>query len=91
VFGRFDDGSTLAIEIDRAYKAWSLAKLRHAAQTGSSALWLRWDGTPPPYRHGEVQVLDLTMARSFATQPLTTRDARKRRIDPAVEPAGAKG
>ena len=32
----------LAIEIDRANKAWSLAKLVQARQNGAHAVWVRW-------------------------------------------------
>lgn len=40
----FPDGSTLAIEIDRAFKNWSARKLRHAKAAGMVELWIRWSG-----------------------------------------------
>ena len=60
LFARFDDGSSVAIEIDRGNKLWSLRKLEYVAgESGSTALWVRWHGRVSMPTGSCVTVLNL--------------------------------
>lgn len=45
LIAKMPDGSRLAVEVDRAYKRWSLVKLISLQQKepNTRGLWLRWD------------------------------------------------
>jgi hypothetical protein len=61
IFARFHDGSSLAVELDRANKTWSLFKLSHmATQFGAEAVWIRWRGTIKFQSCKPVAFVDLT-------------------------------
>lgn len=58
LMAQFADGSSLAIEIDRTNKQWSIEKLESALEAGSLGLWVRWRGAAPA-DHPAIPVLDL--------------------------------
>jgi len=61
LFVEFADGSTIALEIDRANKRWSLAKLQYASQElDSCSLWARWRGVVALPPGSGVEILDLS-------------------------------
>jgi hypothetical protein len=61
LFAVFPDQSSLAIEIDRSNKAWSLEKLEHVAtQRNCRVLWIRWRGRVKMPEGCPIPVLDLT-------------------------------
>lgn len=45
IVASFQDGSSLAIEIDRGNKRFSVEKLESMRQRGVATLWVRWGGT----------------------------------------------
>jgi hypothetical protein len=57
-------GRDLAIEIDSTDKAWSLAKLRHAAAAGMRAVWVRWGDEAWAGAFDDVDVIQLPTMRS---------------------------
>lgn len=59
----------LAIEIDSSQKPWSLAKLRHAAESGMHAIWIRWGDDDWPGVYDDVDVIQLRLARSPGRRP----------------------
>jgi hypothetical protein len=61
---RCDGGQPdLAIEIDSTDKAWSLAKLRHAAAAGLHAIWIRWGDEAWAGAYDDVDVIQLPARR----------------------------
>jgi hypothetical protein len=53
----------LAIEIDSADKQWSVDKLRHAAQAGMHAIWIRWGDDQWAGIYDDVDVIQLWLNR----------------------------
>ncbi|HUR15644.1 MAG TPA: hypothetical protein VMZ33_00030 [Candidatus Limnocylindrales bacterium] len=53
----------LAIEIDSTDKPWSVTKLRHAAQAGMVAIWVRWGDDDWAGIFDEIDVIQLPLIR----------------------------
>lgn len=63
VFANFPDASSLAIEIDRNNKSWSLDKLDFAKRNlNSECVWIRWRGPVKDFDVTEIPVLDISDA-----------------------------
>ncbi len=63
---RGDGLPDLAIEIDSADKPWSVDKLRHAAQAGMRAIWVRWGDEKWAGIYDDVDVIQLPLIRRAA-------------------------
>src|SRR5262245_15290674 len=61
--GRGAPDPDLAIEIDSTDKQWSLAKLRHAAEGGMQAIWVRWGDDDWAGVYDDVDVIQLRALR----------------------------
>jgi hypothetical protein len=57
----------LAIEIDSTDKPWSVAKLRHAAQAGMRAVWVRWGDETWAGIHEGIDVIQLPVLRGASS------------------------
>jgi hypothetical protein len=57
------DPPDLAIEIDSGDKPWSVEKLRHAAQAGMRAIWVRWGDNEWAGIYDDVDVIQLRALR----------------------------
>ena len=66
VVHRGGDAPHLAIEIDSTDKPWSLAKLRHAADAGMQAVWIRWGDEEWAGVYDDVDVIQLPARRRSA-------------------------
>ena len=64
-------GKRLAIEIDRANKAWSLKKLEHCASNGYTAIWFRWRGRVNNYAP-TVKIYNIAPTARFSRDRATS-------------------
>ena len=63
IFARFLDGSSLAVEIDRSNKVWSLEKLAFARNVlRSDCVWIRWRGRAVTFAQSEIAIVDISKA-----------------------------
>ena len=72
IVGRGGGQPDLAIEIDSTDKEWSLAKLRHAAEAGMQAIWIRWGDEAWAGMHEDVDVIQLPARRRSASRARRT-------------------
>ena len=81
------NGRSLAIEIDRDNKAWSVCKLaRCAEEFWTDALWVRWRGSVTHDVPDAVCVIDMTYARVRVRNADAISTPIERRPQPALEP-----
>ena len=74
IIDRGEREPALAIEIDSTDKPWSLAKLRHAAEAGMHAVWIRWGDEEWAGVYDDVDVIQLPARRRSATRsPVTSQ------------------
>ena len=70
---RGDGTPDLAIEIDSADKPWSVDKLRHAAQAGMRAIWVRWGDDEWAGIYDDVDVIQLPVISSRGHRRMSDR------------------
>jgi hypothetical protein len=63
IVSRGDGEPDLAIEIDSGDKPWSVDKLRHAAQAGMQAVWVRWGDEEWAGVYDDIDVIQLWLPR----------------------------
>ncbi|MEM1422713.1 MAG: hypothetical protein AAGH64_01795 [Planctomycetota bacterium] len=81
------NGRSLAIEIDRSNKAWSVRKLAGCAEEfWTDALWVRWLGPVTLDVPDTVCVIDMTRARVRVRNAGSVSATVERRPQPALEP-----